>query len=398
MKFIDTLRHWFDLARTVAVVAADTVIFRIQKSPPARAGVLIVRLDQIGDFFLWLDAARRTVAHYREQGHRVTLLVNEDWSEVATAMRLGDETWSVDARRFHLDLGYRRRWLTKVRRAGFAIAIQPTYSRASMLGDAVIHASGAAERIAWAGDFSNSPAWLRHWSDGWYSRLVPAIVESRHEILRNRDFLEAIGIAHLNAPLATIDVGLDPVLPRALPERPYVALFPFANWPGKCWPMARFIELGRRLTNAGYCVVIGGGGRDMGNERDLVTSLDPDRVVSFVGRTTLLESISLVRGARLVIANDTGAVHVASAVGVGVVCIAGGGHFGRFIPYPAGLFSADRTVPVVVHEPMSCYGCNWHCKYEREEREAVRCVTAISVERVWAAVADALRTDDVKVD
>jgi len=47
--------------------------------------VLVVRLDAIGDFLLWLDGAQRLAAHYRAEGRRVTLLANAAWGDIVSA-------------------------------------------------------------------------------------------------------------------------------------------------------------------------------------------------------------------------------------------------------------------------------------------------------------------------
>ena len=52
------------------------------------------------------------------------------------------------------------------------------------------------------------------------------------------------------------------------------------------------------------------------------------------GQTTLMELAGLLSHSRLTISNDTGVVFLSSAVETQSVCIVGGGHFGRFVPYP----------------------------------------------------------------
>ena len=57
--------------------------------PPARDSkdVLIVRQDAIGDFVMWLDAARELAEHFRSQGRKVTLLANKAWSGWAQQLK-----------------------------------------------------------------------------------------------------------------------------------------------------------------------------------------------------------------------------------------------------------------------------------------------------------------------
>jgi len=59
-------------------------------------------------------------------------------------------------------------------------------------------------------------------------------------------------------------------------------------------------------------------------------------------------------------------LHIATALRKPVVGIVGGGHFGRFYPW------GDPETSRVVNLPMDCYGCNWHCRYDR-----LRCIQDI---------------------
>jgi hypothetical protein len=60
----------------------------------------------------------------------------------------------------------------------------------------------------------------------------------------------------------------------------------------------------------------------------------------------------------------------------------GGGHFGRFVPYPDNV---NGTPPVAVFHQMACYGCNWQCTQPHEPGQPVPCIAAIPVAEVIAA-------------
>ena len=74
------------------------------------------------------------------------------------------------------------------------------------------------------------------------------------------------------------------------------------------------------------------------------------------GRTASCRSSpALLKESRLYVGHDTGAMHIAGAVGRPVVGIFGGGHWPRFRP------SARQAVSVV--QPLPCFGCNWDCHF-----------------------------------
>jgi ADP-heptose:LPS heptosyltransferase/GT2 family glycosyltransferase len=70
---------------------------------------------------------------------------------------------------------------------------------------------------------------------------------------------------------------------------------------------------------------------------------------------SLPQLAALLSFAGAFLGNDTGAMHVAAAVGVPVVGIFGGGTWPRFVP------AASRGAAVV--HPLPCFGCGWDCAF-----------------------------------
>lgn len=346
--------------------------------------VLLVRLDAIGDFVLWLDAARTLVGHFQAKGHEVVLLGNKAWVSWARDIGLADEVWELDVRRFRWNYFYRWKQLKQLRRAGFDTAIQPTCSRVILEGDSVMRASGATKRIGSTGDSQNMRPTLKRWSDHWFTKLVPASRAPLMELKRNAEFMRGMGFADFKARLPTI-----PPAPSAQTnlsiKQPYAVIAPTASWAGRCWSIDDFAEIGQRLAADGLAIVVVGGSADRKHVRRLVERL-PETVVDLVGRTTLGELAEVLRHATIVVANETGAVHIGAAVNAPVVCILGGGHFGRFLPYDIEVDDDNRYLPVSVSRTMACFGCNWRCIYPRRKDDAVKCIRDIPVEMVWKAV------------
>ena len=360
-------------------------------APSQDGGVLLVRLDAIGDFLLW----QRTAASYRAiyPGRHLVLAANALWAPLASRLPYWDEVVAIEMPRLDYDRRYRMRTFRALRRRNFSVALQPTFSRILVYGDSVVRASGASARIGFDGDLANMPAIAKAWSDRWYTTLIAAERGARTELERNDEFLLKLGCREVAADaLPTVAV-----LPAELRiDRPYFIVFPGASWTGRQWPAERFARLielvGTRFP--GWLPILCGSADERGLCDDVAARTSAP-CATLAGKTSLAEFCEVVRGARLLVGNETSAIHVAAAVGTPSVCLLGGGHFGRFVPYPAAF---RGRAPEPVYEPMPCYGCNWKCRLPHAAGDAVPCVAAITLEAVGDAIDRALASPPRGVD
>ena len=341
-----------------------------------RDGVLVVRLDAIGDFILWLDTAKEYSKIF--PGKNITLLANSAWANLAKDIPYWDSVWPIEMTRFSRSPLYRLKLLCKIRRARFEIAIQPTFSRVFLHGDSIIRASGAKNRIGSLGDMSNITSTLKAISNRWYTNLIPAIKRPLMELDRNAEFLRNLTNQEFIANLPKL-----PIL-TALPDHlklqgNYFILFPGASWHGKQWPASHFAQVLEQLhQRRSWRAVLCGSLEELALCQS-VMDLTEVTSVNFAGKTTLAELTELIRGSRLLISNDTSAVHIAAAVGTPAVCILGGGHYGRFMPYTEKI---NGIKPLSATYSMPCFNCNWICNQSHDRLGPVPCISRISVRNV----------------
>ena len=114
-------------------------------------------------------------------------------------------------------------------------------------------------------------------------------------------------------------------LGRALPagSGPVVGLIPSAQWPGKRWPLPYFRTLLETLVRETPYPVIIFGGKEDSFCGPLVEGLPVDRILNTQGRLTIAESAAMVERCQLVVANDTGLMHVADALDIPCVVVLG---------------------------------------------------------------------------
>lgn len=123
----------------------------------------------------------------------------------------------------------------------------------------------------------------------------------------------------------------------------FVILNPAGGWASKLWPAERFGEVARGLRTHGLrSIVTWGPGEESLADRVVVAS---DGAAERSFPTTLLDYVELARRARLVVAADTGPLHLACAVGTPVVALFGPTDPGRNGPFATSDVVVGRTPP-----------------------------------------------------
>jgi len=132
--------------RTVFFFLCDTFFVLVSAKKMGETELVIIRVDNIGDFVLWLPSVRHLLENYPSY-RSAALICNQTCVDFAKATGLFSQVIGIDLRRFVRDLGYRLRLIRQVVQLGAEIAIQPTYSRVFLTGDSLIRASHAKQRI-----------------------------------------------------------------------------------------------------------------------------------------------------------------------------------------------------------------------------------------------------------
>ncbi|HXJ92125.1 MAG TPA: lipopolysaccharide heptosyltransferase II [Terriglobia bacterium] len=155
--------------------------------------------------------------------------------------------------------------------------------------------------------------------------------------------------------------------------RCFVGLNPGAAFgPAKRWPMERFAELGDRLVGALGADVLVFGSKDERPLAEAVARAMQRTPLVLAGTTTLRQWMALTGLCRLVVANDSGAMHVTAAMGVPVVAI-----FGSTDARATGPLSPWARV---VRQSVECSPCGL-----RECPIDFRCMNSVSVDDVHRA-------------
>ncbi len=352
-----------------------------------RDGVLLVRLDLIGDFVLWLDSAQAYRRLYPDQ--KITLAVNSICTELATALPHWDRVISINVHELRTNYLYRICILAKLRWSNFAIAIQPTFSR-EFIGDLIVRACQSKIRVGYFGDTHNITPALKIKTDGWYTQLIKNGCSNHMELNINAHFVRELGLRSFKSNVPVIEST--EAQPRILTGiSNYVVLAVGASWKPRMWPTSSCVELIECLQKEfNVHVVLCGSTSDRILCSQIEKTIGSNKITNLAGQTSLQELIEVIRFAKLVVSNESAPSHIAAATGTPVVCILGGGHFGRFWPYiTEGVSPTDLRLNAAY--PMDCFNCAWQCKYNPGPDDAVPCIANITVSNVLSQCKSALK-------
>ena len=187
-----------------------------------------------------------------------------------------------------------------------------------------------------------------------------------------------LNLAHyLGAPptLPRFRLGLDAAvdISALIPgeaDRPLAVLHPGARWASKLWPPASWAQPGGVVPRPGLP-----GGRHRERRRPGVgrghRAAEPGAVTQSGGSTSLAQLAGILRKARLAVTTDTGAMHLAAALGTQVTAL-----FGPTAPWRTGPFGDGHQV---VRLGLSCSPC-----FKRQCPDP-RCLNDLTPEMVEAA-------------
>jgi ADP-heptose:LPS heptosyltransferase len=379
------LKPFLIIIRSLLFILFDSIALWVAIVPKHNQQklVLLVRQDAIGDFILWLDTAKEYRKYYPPENCKIILIGNALWSDLAKGLPFWDEVLPVNVKAFKTLSRYRWNILRKVRNYGAEIAIQPTYSREFYHGDSLIRASNASKKVSSAGNMSNRDQLKSILADRWHTELIPSSPEQLSELERNAEFFSGFIKKKYLPSYPELELSGDCKI-QELKCKSFYILSLGANKKYREWPYKYYAKIAQKIhKKTGWLGLICGAENEFYLGEHIKKLCDAP-LQNYTGQTTLSELTCLLAKSQILISNETGTAHIANAVGTPTVCILGGGHFGRFVPYPE--LSGKINNLKVVYYKMPCYGCDWKCVYHIKDEDPAPCISNISVDAVWNEV------------
>lgn len=290
----------------------------------AARNILCVRLDNFGDVLMTTPAIRALKA--ARPGRRITLLTSRSAAQAAPFVPAIDEVLSFDApwvkHAMPPAIGSCDDMRDVIRSRGFdAAVIFTVYSQNPLSAALFCYLAEIPLRLAHCRE---NPY---HLLTDWVRETEPA-ARIRHEVQRQLDLVAAVGACtddvkmQFEAPLAA-EQAIGAMLDEAAFDAtvPLVIIHPGASAPSRRYPPERYASVAQQLSDVRDCRLVVTGGAD---ERELAHVICESndagrRPLNLAGRLDLGELGALISRADLLISNNTGPVHIASAVGTPVV-------------------------------------------------------------------------------
>jgi heptosyltransferase-1 len=332
--------------------------------------ILIAKPSSLGDIVLALPALRALRLSFPEA--KISWLIRPEFAELIENHPYLNEIITFDRKLlgkawFHPGaFGALMSLIRKLRRYEFDVIFdfQGLFRTASLAW-----LSGCKIRFGMAN--------AREFATFFYTNKVPQNAECIHMVDYYLKIIQAAGASDFDVEFVfprnpAAEDSVRRLLASNAIEDNYAVLISGSAHQDKCWPPERFARLADIITSQYNLSIIATGSV---SESAIIEKIKENAnvpIASLAGQTSLGELVALLKGARLVVSNDTGPGHIAAALGVPLVLMFGRANPIRLEPY-------GRKQCVVAIEP---YGRvvsinNFEPKYD---------IKNITVEQVYQTV------------
>jgi len=345
-----------------------------------RKRIVVVRYDDLGDLVLWLPAAKRIREAFPKGEWRITLLgkpANRSLNEICPYW---DETLDMKTGVSLANALNALKILLALLLADIYLNPMPNLSKAWLAAF-----TGAPKRIC----FDMAPEEL--------------VFRSQEASMRDRALHssqippEGANIVEMNWRFAAslcgdrpleIDANMASWIPQnpSFKDKEYLLIAPGAGNPRRRWSERSFAKAAdSALRNLGFKkAILCGSETETGLIDSVIGLMEEKGKAENLAGTRLPELSWLVKSAKAVLTNESGISHLAALHGTPSVSILGGGHFGRFLPYPEKL--GERCKGRSVFKKMECFNCNWRCSVDPDGKGPFPCIAAVSIEEAVEAL------------
>jgi len=319
--------------------------------------VLVVAPAWIGDLIIssaFINALKKS-----DRDLQIDLLVNENLSDIAVL--LPNITNIINSKTTHgkLSLFYRLQLGLELRKNNYS----KSYILTNSLKSAIIpFVAGIKDRISYLGEYRY----------GLINRIIEKIDRNKGMVNRYLNILHAKYTTDLQ-PSFIVGASQERVEEKYSISTKYIVICPDAEYgPAKRWPVQNWVNLAENLI-PNYQVVFVGIDTSIKNK---INSLESNNIINLIGKTSLVDAAQILSHAECVVSNDSGLMHLSSAVGTPIV-----GIYGSSSPeYTPPLCGESKRE--IIYKNLDCSPCfNRSCHLGH-----TNCLNYITVDTVLSAI------------
>ncbi|MDB5023993.1 MAG: lipopolysaccharide core biosynthesis protein [Mucilaginibacter sp.] len=335
--------------------------------------ILIIKTDAIGDYIIFRNFMNEIAESEVYKDLKITLVCSVVIKDLAIEL----DGCKIEKFIYVENKPSSKNWfryLKEISKFKYHTIINFHYSR-DLRNELIAFAASANKKITMDGDYTLIKPYFKMVVNSMYSSLVsiPESIVSEFEI--NKVFTENIISKKLNYTHPQICLLDNKKFPQVAYSSANIIIAPGAGESYRQFSPSVLYEIVLFLTEK-YSVCFIGTTSDTLIVDGLKKRLPPDKLNKFIdltGKTSLRIIPYIITNSLCVIGNDSGIYHMSVALNKSVICIAGGGHFKRFVNYK------QRANIKICYFPMPCFDCNWNCIYTVPLNSSYPCVSSVSV-------------------
>ncbi len=308
------------------------VIDALPVSKSHKAGTLIVKCDDIGDFLVWqqviatIQTSEKGPVYF--VGNKVIKGLYEQYFDFADKVIWIDKSqWQSDS--------YRKQVYDEVRKLNAERAYTTLFTRNYMMDDLMVMASDANEKIAWSCRhhtyFPDFDVLEKRWT-----QLIESDQPVQLEYFRNLEFVSKV---YHSKP----DGHFKPLFPNFNKHNTLVVV-PVASAGSKTWKAEYFASCIQQVKHLFDRIILLGGANSKEAAQLISQQVNDAKLINLVDQTKLHELFAFIGEARVLLSVDTFAAHMGPLCCTDTVVVANGTNWQRFGDYEGKINSEFKLI------------------------------------------------------
>lgn len=328
----------FDYLKGIVYNIIEFFVIHRKRHSDNKKKILVIKVDEIGDYILFRKFLAPIIQSEICEGAIVHFCGNIAWKtlfDIEYPSVFAKHYW-LNKKLFKSNILYRFSFLKRIYNEQYTVIINPTFSRAKRVDDAIVKAARAANNIGMVRNNENYKPFEMYYDRKLYTTLFKAGEKLLFELERNRQFASFLCKKELPLQMKFDLSKINHYAVEGLPEK-FIVVFPGSRSEHRIWPAKYFAAVSSFFQeNYHTTVVVCGAEADAKYATDFINIYAGD-CINLIGKTSLLQLLYILSKAYCLISVDTGSIHLAASVGCTTFGIFNGSQYGRFSPYPKNI-------------------------------------------------------------